>query len=156
MAAAGGIRLAWEFVLNGTTAPGIILTVTWFTKCIAALLLALWVPVTMHCALELVPGLGFIQTCCGDDKDEAEPADHDCSQDLCSAIESGFYKVDDYPALAPSQALLLVFTVWNLAAEPPAITPPLSPPDPSPPELPRSWQFSHRTALPPRAPSAVA
>ena len=148
------IRPEPEFVLNGTSAPGIILTVTWLMKCIAALLLALWVPVTMHCALELVPGLGFIQTCCGEQ--EAQPADHDCSQDLCSAIESGFYKVDDYPALAPSQALLLAFTVWNLSAELPAITPPLSPPAPSPPELPRSWQFSHRTALPPRAPSAVA
>ena len=123
-------------------------------KTMAFVLLALWVPATMHCALETVPGLSFLQWCCG--SDEAPQAAHDCSQDSCSAVESGFYKIEDNPTVAPGLAALLALTDSDGFVEPPADPPPHSTPASSaPPELPRFWQFSYRTALPPRAPSFV-
>jgi hypothetical protein len=134
---------------------GILLDVTWFAKSAAVLLLALWVPATMHCTLETMPGFSFLQWCCG--TDEAPAQDHDCSQDFCSAVESGFYKIEDNPTLAPGLALLLAFATWNGVAEPAAeCAPDFLPASSAPPELPRFWQFSYRTALPPRAPSLVA
>ena len=144
-----------RFSLNRTGGASILSGVTWFTKSVAVLLLALWVPVTMHCALETMPGFSFLQWCCGVD-DTSEP-DHDCSQDFCSAVESGFYKIEDNPALTPGLALVPAFAAWNWLAEPPANTAPdFIPASSAPPELPRFWQFSYRTALPPRAPSLVA
>lgn len=126
-----------------------------FTKSVAVLLLALWVPVTMHCALETVPGLSFLQWCCGGD--EAPEQDHDCNQDSCSVVESGFYKIEDNPTVTPGLALLLAFAAWDWVAGPPAESAPhFAAVSLAPPELPRVWQFSYRTALPPRAPSLVA
>lgn len=119
------------------------------------LLLALWVPVTMHCALETVPGFSFLQWCCS--QDEAPQPQHDCSQDSCSAVESGFYKIEDNPTITPGLALLLAFAEWDWVAEPPTdTTSAFLPASLTPPELPRFWQFSYRTALLPRAPSLVA
>ena len=133
----------------------ILLRVTWFMKSVAVLLLALWVPVTMHCTLETMPGFSFLQWCCGGD--EAPEQDHDCSQDFCSAVESGLYKIEDNPAVVPALVLLLAFAAWDCVAEPPTDSAPqFVPVSSAPPELPRLWQFSYRTALPPRAPSLVA
>jgi hypothetical protein len=124
-------------------------------KTMAFVLLVLWVPVTMHCALETVPGLSFLQWCCGGD--EAPQAAHDCSQDSCSVVESGFYKIEENPTIAPGLAALLALTDSDGFVEPPAdAAPHFTPASSAPPELPRFWQFSYRTALPPRAPSFVA
>jgi hypothetical protein len=109
----------------------------------------------MHCTLETVPGFSFLQRCCGGD--EVPQPTSDCQDDSCSAVESGSYKVEDNPTVAPDLALLLVLAAWDCATEPRTDSAPrfvaLSP---TPPELPQPWQFSHRTALPPRAPSLAA
>ena len=124
-------------------------------KGVAMLMLALWMPATMHCALETVPGFSFLQWCCGGDQEPQ--TDHDCSQDFCSAVESGFYKIEDNPPVAPGLALLLAFPTWDWVAEPPTDSAAqFVSVSSAPPELPRLWQFSCRTALPPRAPSLVA
>jgi len=119
------------------------------------LLLALWVPVTMHCTLENVPGFSFFQYCCGGD--ETPPVPGDCEDDTCGTVESGLYKLEEDPAITPALTSLLVVVAWNSVTEPPADTAPLfASSSPAPPELPKVWQFFHRTALPPRAPSVAA
>ena len=141
--------------LNTLSPTAIFFAVRRLTQSVAVLLLALWVPATMHCALETVPGFSFLQWCCAGN--EAPLPDHDCSQDSCGAVESGFYKIEDNPTVAPAVALLLAFAGWECVAEPPAeFAPHFAPVSSAPLELPRCWQFSYRTALPPRAPSLVA
>jgi hypothetical protein len=123
-------------------------------KCIALLLLVLWVPVSMHCTLETMPPFSFLQCCCGEAEGQQQAGD--CEEDVCGAVESGFYKIEDNPTLAPDLAMMLVLaTDWvaeALSAPPSQIEVPSA----APPELPRVWQFSYRTALPPRAPSPLA
>ncbi len=131
--------------------------VNWFAKSVAVLLLALWVPATMHCGLESLPGIEFLSCCLQDDaKSGPAPAhqDNDCETDACATVESGLYKQED--SAQPLSLPLLALAVWIRAAEPITdSTPALIPASSAPPELPKVWQFSHRTALPPRAPSLV-
>lgn len=128
---------------------------TWFHKTIVCLLLAVWLPATLHCDLESIEGFAFLA--CGQAADAAPHQETDCDQDACAVVESGFYHAEHQtvrvipPALVPSVPGLL-------AAEPTALlaATAVSPPVAGPPELSRRWQFSHRTALPPRAPSLLA
>ena len=113
---------------------------------------------SFHCRLEVLTGFEFL-SCCQHSESEQSPAHHEkeCNDDGCAAVERGFYKPET-PQDAPVMPLL-AFVAW------------LSPlPDdgqssafhslvsisPSPPELPKVWQFSQRAALPPRAPSFVS
>ena len=118
------------------------------------LMLALWGLATLHCDLEQVPGFDFLAWC--HTSDAAPHQDNDCEQDGCSDVESGLYRIEEQAAAVSAPLLLLSFVlpVW----EPPSLSaaPDLEPLNCSPPELPQAWQFSCRTALPPRAPSLVA
>lgn len=106
----------------------------------------LWVPIASHCSWENVPGLQFFQ--CGTDT----PQDSDCEEDGCVQLETATYRVDDNatarPVPVPSLTLSIQFLLVELL---PAEQ--LSPVTVAPPEVPAGWQFSFRTALPPRAPS---
>jgi len=127
----------------------------WFRKSVAIVLLGLWMPVTMHCLLEAMPAFSFLQCCCTADKGPQEP--NDCADDACSALESGLYKIEDNSALAPHPSLLFALSTCDPGSPLPAErVPRLAPQSLAPPELPQFWQFSYRTALPPRAPSFVA
>jgi hypothetical protein len=115
-------------------------------KPILAILLALlWLPVTSHCRLEMIPGLEFLQ-CLAD-----TPTDSDCEGDSCQSVESANYKPEDaQPVLDLPAAFLTV-----LVALPSLESAPIQQPDwqaTAPPELPSSWQFFFRAALPLRAP----
>ena len=71
-------------------------------------------------------------------------------------VESGFYRTEEQAA-----AVFVPLLVSNSVLPPWEVAPPTPAPHPellkgAPPELPRAWQFSYRTALPPRAPSLVA
>jgi hypothetical protein len=111
-----------------------------------------------HCRLEILPGFEFL-SCCQHSALEKSPTHHekDCEHDGCAAIELGFY-MQATPQQAPLKPLLL-FVAWlvplphNCQAGESAC---LVPASPSPPDLPRIWQFSQRTALPPRAPSSIS
>ncbi len=118
------------------------------------MVLALWGLATMHCRLEAVPGMEFLKSCCFTDSSSHGPTD--CESDGCSAVEDGKYRAEEQNASAPHP--VLVATLLSTAIE--ALLPeleahPFTAAKP-PPELPRSWQFSFRTALPPRAPSLIA
>ncbi len=133
----------------------------WFSLCavgkltkIAALLaLVLYGLASMHCALEGVPGFDFLKSCCFVDSGAGNSKD--CESDQC-VVEKGDYRAEELTVSA-AQPLLL------LALLSPVIE--VSPPEPqvasviaseSPPELPKVWQFCHRTALPVRAPSIAS
>jgi hypothetical protein len=124
-------------------------------RTIALTCLALWLPVSMHCSLETIPGFNLLDWCC--DTGASQPAKNDCAQDSCGEIEAGLYKIEDNPALAPSLAIVLAMASPVEALQPPKPTPTaFLPTDSSPPELTQTWQFSRRAALPARAPSFVS
>jgi hypothetical protein len=116
-------------------------------------LLGLWLGAANHCKLEEIPGLRFL-ICC--DHDGAAPhQDGDCDTDGCAQVEEGLYKTEDCRVAAHAPLLLLEIPRAEIACEEVAsvqvswgdfLTVAL-------PELPVTWQFSFRTALPPRAPS---
>jgi len=128
--------------------------VKWLRIATAALLLALWVPVTSHCLLEEA---GFIEPdeCC--EPFGASSSDtHDCGGH-CQTVESiGFNLPRPQTAPTPPTAVLAALAVPGLflnlqpapAAEPA--------PNPSPPELLHAWQFLTRAVPPVRAPSRIA
>ena len=123
----------------------------WKNMLVAAML-ALWVPATVHCQLEILPGFEFLACC--DHENEAPHQDDDCETDVCQLIESGLYKIEDNPApllrpgLAPPQFLLPALPL-ELS---PALTAQVRPDSP-PPDLSPCWRFVFRAAAPPRAPS---
>lgn len=117
-------------------------------------MLALWGLATSHCSLEQLPGLEFLACCPPPDK--APHQDNDCEQDGCSSVESGFYKVEAQTAFAPAPRLVVSFILSLWEAQASSVPPSPTLLSSSPPELPRVWQFSFRTALPPRAPPVVA
>jgi len=108
----------------------------------------MWLVATNHCRLEVIPCLSFF-ACCQQEDGVPAPAD-DCDTDGCATVESGFYKLEDAQALLPPMVPAILPTP-RLTVELPALTTILF--DASPPELPGTWQFSTRSAAPPRAPS---
>jgi hypothetical protein len=105
----------------------------------------------MHCKLETIPGLEFLR--CPSDTD----ASSDCQGDGCETVESALYKVPDHQNITPEPVLDTVVLPSLLEREdPPCENPPCWLVTSAPPELPKVWQFSFRTALPPRAPSIVS
>ena len=128
--------------------------VNWLKPTIALLLAALWVPLTSHCELDRLPGFGFL-ACVGQDGDQ-QHSDKDCTTDLSGVVESDAYKIEEQPIALLEPVLLLMVVTCPIADE--LNTPPCCSDltDSAPPELPRLWQFSFRTALPPRAPSLAS
>jgi hypothetical protein len=132
----------------------ILIAVSKLTKVAAMLALVLYGLASMHCALEGVPGLDFLETCCSEDSAPAAP--QGCESDGCGPVEGGKYRPEDQTVTAPQP--LLVCALFSLVVEalPPEPQAPSLVASESPPELPKVWQFSHRTALPPRAPSLAS
>lgn len=108
----------------------------------------------MHCALEKVPGLGFLQTCCGGDQDAPVGK---CGDDPCGEVESGFCKLEDDSWVRPVLGLELVAIVClPVVAVEPVMASPLSPAGTAPPEITGHWHCWLHTAHAPRAPSFTA
>lgn len=117
------------------------------------LALVLYGLASMHCILEGVPGLDFLKTCCF--VDSAPSAPQDCESDEC-VVENANYRVEEQSVAAPQPLLLLA--LLSSAIEAPLPEPQVASlvASESPPELQKVWQFSHRTALPVRAPSLAS
>ena len=98
--------------------------------------------------LESVSGLDFLK-CAG----ASVPADNGhCDEDGCAQVESGNYKVSDTHsdfALPDFPALLITLAVGPASEATAAVIQ-------APPEILSGWQFTYRTALPPRAPSIIS
>ena len=129
----------------------------WRTIFVSAIAI-LWVAASFHCRLEVLPGFEFL-SCCQHADGQKSPTHHekDCNDDGCAAIERGFYKPET-PQAAPL-IHLLALNAWLSPLPEHAqvcVFDRLLTISSSPPELPRIWQFSQRTALLPRAPSFVS
>lgn len=127
----------------------------WVKTILVLSLVCLWVPATLHCKLEELPGLQFLSCC--DHGETAPHQDDDCETDACAMVEGGLYK-----SANPKVTILPppVIVVRDLASRPEAELESarfrfrqLSEKSP---DLPVTWQFSSRAALPPRAPSFVS
>ena len=108
--------------------------------------LALWLVATHHCQLENVPGLKFLRCA------SPAPGSSHCEGDSCQIVESGAYKICDTRACVVVAPLLAVIVPAE-ALEDSATAEGTAASEALPPELPQSWQFISRTALPVRAPS---
>jgi hypothetical protein len=125
-------------------------------KAVLIVLLALlWAAASNHCKLEEIPGLEFLSCCAHDDT--APHQDDDCESDGCAAFENQLYKTETTQVSVALPILLFDSFLSPLLVEPSPPAPVNSvSPDAAPVILPRVWQFSYRTALPPRAPSLLS
>jgi len=123
-------------------------------RCAALLLLALWLPATLHCALEAA-GFDLLFPCVDDHEAGTHHTD---ARDSCDVVEGTALK----PAansVRLSQPVICVRVLGFVApAFPILATPPatgVSALVAAPPEVARTWHFVVRAAPPPRAPSHV-
>jgi len=124
----------------------------------ALLLVALWLPATLHCQVERLDLSELFS--CASHSDESDHADNgsDCADTLCQTVESGqivFTKTK--LQLAPSLAQACVYHLCLLTGSARILAPEIVSPDQDQ-MLPwqRTWQFVRRTALPARAPDSLA
>src|SRR4026208_607345 len=110
--------------------------------------LGLWFSAANHCRLESIPGLEFLR--CASEADSSS----NCESDGCETVENGYYKTESSRTIVPAPAIVVAL----LSLEQPVA--PISARQiefaSAPPELPRIWQFSLRTARLPRAPSVAS
>jgi hypothetical protein len=123
-------------------------------KAMMASVLALYYVLAMaHCPLEQASFFG--EGCCSTSSVQQSEDQTTSCEDGCCPLESSFQFCrqktgHDIPVVASSGFVLCALEV-DLAQK----AAPHSPTGP-PPELPKVWQFSFRTALPPRAPSLAS
>jgi hypothetical protein len=119
-----------------------------------ASVLALYYVLAMaHCPLEQASFFG--ESRCSDGFGQQQEGQTAPCEDGCCPLESSNHfsrqkTGHDIPVVASSG-----FVLYTLEADLAQKAAPPSPTGP-PPELPKIWQFSFRTALPPRAPSFVS
>jgi len=116
---------------------------------------AFWVLMSSHCGLENVPGWQFLAC-----SSPIQTTQHDSSgcgdDDACATVESGNYKSEESQVSAGEPSLTPIPFTLALLFDVPESSAGHGSPGLTPPELARSWQFSFRTALPPRAPSLLS
>ena len=116
------------------------------SRFLALLLLALWLPVTHHCALEAT---GILADSC--------TATCASGADICGPLEAGAYKpaatlvFTPAPALLPDVSHLGQALLLPVAASAPAIL--SGPPASRAPDWVLTWLFVRRAAPSPRAPA---
>ncbi len=126
------------------------------TRIVALVLLAIWLPVTMHCRLE---SAGLIKSHDKCSCPLGTATESDCRDDLCSTVENDLF--NDAPAALTLSApqvcdctlLLTAFAVSYSKDPEPILCHARHYP---PPELAVGWQFLSRAALLPGAPSLNA
>jgi len=126
-------------------------------KTVIAILLAFTYPLAAgYCLIEKTGWVTPVD-CCAETASPQHEEKEPCEGYGCCPIEYAVYSsvdagVVDVPALSTD----LLFTAFILLTQPPVVeTPPFSL-ERSPPDIPKSWQFFFRTALPPRAPSFLS
>lgn len=122
-------------------------------RMLVLLLVAAWLPVTLHCRLEAA-GLHGADECCSTQPAGATAGD--CKDDGCPAVEEALYKETSQSLKVATPALAEGFAGLASLSPPSALPaePALSPERHAPPlELKAAWQFLTRAAPPARAPS---
>ena len=115
------------------------------------MLVALWLPATLHCDFEAV-GLDTLFSC---ESDHHSGAENPVSEDLCDVVENGWIKPSgtQQPVAAP------ILSAGLLCLAAPLLDELLAAPEnecsdlvAAPIEIARTWQFVTRASLPARAP----
>jgi hypothetical protein len=121
---------------------------------VTLIVLALWASCVIRCeAVKL--GCPTALSCCGEQPDDrgGKPASTDHC--VCSWVKSGGYISESTDIPLPHSIEIAVFIQpvdWQAPLPEARSTELIF----SPPELLAGWQFAHRTAAPPRAPSLVS
>jgi hypothetical protein len=124
-----------------------------FRNILFALTAFLWLPASVHCQIESLPGFEFLH--CEVGSAAAHNPGQDCN-DCCSVEKLQYCSGEIRIAIPLPDLISLPFM--------PATDPVVVPPAVSdirlsttiPPDLPHRWQFLSRTALPVRAPSSAS
>lgn len=144
----------WELTFSSCRKP--FAAVSRLMKIASLLMVALWLPATLHCQLENLE-FGGLFGCPTASQDTTHAGNEACANDACLSVESGQFIVAPsliIPATQP--ALASAFIHFLLAVAPPRVavadfisrqTVPLP--------LLRTWQFTRRAALPARAPDVL-
>ena len=123
---------------------------------IAVALLALWLPATLHCAIEAA-GIEFTAH---DDHHASTSCKDVCTDDACHSIEGvSLNKTNSGLRACPPAIASLDNFLFNLLSPPLAtdrLTVPFAHDPPEVQRLHRTWQFVRRAALPARAPDLIA
>ena len=128
--------------------------VKWLRTVVAVVLLSIWMPATMCCALERA-GVPFFDKCCEDDSADGSQQ-KSCTDKACCLLESGRYLISNPTPLLVTPDIVLCFIHQAIVGRPDDPRTPCRIPESSPPDLPVTWHFSHRAALPVRAPSIAS
>jgi hypothetical protein len=139
--------------LNVSSVCVILCNVSRWKMMMASVLALIYVLAMAHCPLEQAGFFG--KSCCSASFGQQQENQTASCEDGCCSLESSFHfsrpvTGHDVPVIAVSG-----FVLCTLEADLVQKTAPPSPTGP-PPEFPKVWQFSFRTALPPRAPSIVS
>jgi hypothetical protein len=133
--------------------------VSFLRRFIAVALLALWLPATLHCALETA-GLDELFHCGTDHHSSgAHETPADATRDACDIIEGSAFKPAANSALLSPPVLCAQFLAFAVPPVALDLTPPpsgLGERILAPPEVARTWHFVARAALPARAPSLLS
>lgn len=113
---------------------------------------ALWVAVSAHCQLEFLPGFELLRC----DFSPGTATGSHCEVNGCGVVKSGQVQTARVQPVAPAPVLLLGLLPPPTDEPPQCLWPGGDSSELVPPELPRIWQFSLRTALSPRAPSLAS
>ena len=117
-------------------------------------LLLVWLPATSLCLVERTGWLAK-DDCCPSSAPKSAPTKSNDTP--CCALASAIYKADDYSRFhiaAPLFVGVLSFEAFAATTETSRFTRKAD--DLGPPLLLKTWQFTFRTALPPRAPSLAS
>ena len=114
------------------------------------LVLGFWLPATSHAMLEQA---GVIHTA-----DSQHDDDHDAADGVCVNATTHVVAPQPILALVPDPAADLEFWLAACAVIDGSVAEASGPAPPgvAPPELPQTWHFVSRTALPARAPSLIS
>ena len=143
----------WYFI-ERFPRPGIYSYVLTVRRMVLVLLALIWLPAQEHCLLER-SGIELISDCCAETL-SAAPSHSPCSANICCKLHSDSYHVETLRKIeltAGTQVFSLGLS--QLSETPPTGMSKSGFQTTSPPDFLVTWQFSHRTALPSRAPSIV-
>jgi len=120
------------------------------------IMVVLWLPATLHCAMDRAAMFNSKPACCDDDANAA--ADENGCGPRCDLLDGGTQKLANDLVKAHAPVLLVgLASVARLWSDKLVVAPQISPDGAeSPPELSRTWQFVERAAPSPRAPSPAS
>ena len=115
------------------------------------LLLVIWLPAASLCLIERAELLTN-DDCCPSSTPESAPG-NPSSDSTCCTLASASYKADEYSQLHITAPLFIGVLIFGVAIETELVQVAGNANDLGPPTLLKTWQFTSRAALAPRAPS---